>query len=165
MDGREFTQPFVVLKDPHSGGTETDIQAQMAMLVELRGDLARAAAVVHEIESVRSQIEGVSRLTQDVSITTAAQALNRQLLDLEQNLVDLRLTGRVPRTWGSKLVAKMFYLANQLASADFRPTDAQLEVHGRFQEQLAGYAAQLDGLRTRELAAFNQMLRDKGIGR
>src|SRR5439155_9307081 len=39
VGGRELTQPLTVRKDPHSGGTEADLQAQMTMLLDLRRDL------------------------------------------------------------------------------------------------------------------------------
>ena len=57
VGGREFTQPLTVIKDPHSGGTEADIQAQMTTLFELRRDMERAADLVNDIEVARSQIE------------------------------------------------------------------------------------------------------------
>lgn len=36
IGGRDFTQPLTVRKDPHSGGTEADIQTQMQILTDLR---------------------------------------------------------------------------------------------------------------------------------
>ncbi len=165
VDGRELTQPLTVLKDPHSGGTEADIQSQMTMLFELRGDLERAADVVHQIESVRSQLVELMRVVEDAASRKAGDELNQKFVTLEQNLVDLRLTGRVPRTWGSKLVAKILYLANQLASADFRPTDQQREVHALLQERLASYQTELAGLRARDVTAFNALLRSRNIPR
>ena len=34
--GAESSQPLVVRKDPNSGGTEADINAQIAMMLDLR---------------------------------------------------------------------------------------------------------------------------------
>ena len=48
--GRELTQPLTVRKDPNSGGTEADIEAQMRVLFELRQDIESAAGVVNRIE-------------------------------------------------------------------------------------------------------------------
>ncbi len=163
VDGREFTQPLTVRKDPHSGGTEADIQAQITMLLDLRRDLERAADLVHEIELVRSQIEQLTRVVEDAEIETAADALTEKFVALEQNLLELRLTGRARRSWGSKLVAKLLYLANQLASGDFQPTDQQREVQMLLEERLTSYQSQLGELRTRDLAAFNAVLRQRNV--
>jgi hypothetical protein len=55
--GRELTRPLTIIKDPHSGGTEADIQAQMTTLFELRRDMDRAADLVNQL-----LIERIGRL-------------------------------------------------------------------------------------------------------
>ncbi len=53
------------------------------------------------------------------------------------NLVDLRLTGGQDGVrFGSKLIGKIDYLANGLASGDFKPTDQHLEVQKLIEGQL-----------------------------
>ncbi len=59
--GRELTQPLTVRKDPNSGGSEAEIEAQTGLLFDLRKDLNSAADAVNRIEVVRSQIEGLAR--------------------------------------------------------------------------------------------------------
>ncbi len=82
--GRELTQPLTVIKDPHSGGTEADIQAQMTTLFELRRDMDRAADLVNASEMARSQIEALVRFVDDLTITKAADALNQKLIAAER---------------------------------------------------------------------------------
>ena len=93
----------------------------------------------------------------------AADDLNQKLIALEQNLVDLRLTGPPGHTWESRLARKLSYLASQLASADFTPTGQQLEVQKLLEERLATCHAQFDALRARDLPAFNQLLRQRNV--
>ena len=45
------TQKLNVLKDPHSGGTESDIQTQMQFLNGLRDEMNSIAANVNQIET------------------------------------------------------------------------------------------------------------------
>ena len=163
--GRELAQTLTVLKDPHSGGTEADIQAQMKVLFELRRDLDSAADIVNRVEIVRSQLEGLVRILDDPAVRKAAEELNRRLIDEEMNLVDLRLTGAGQDSirFGSKLMSKLNYLANGLASGDFRPTDQQLEVQKVLEERLRDSAGRLEGLLSKELGAFNEMLRRKNV--
>jgi len=161
--GRELSQPLVVLKDPHSGASEEEIKAQMTMLLELRRDIERAADVVNEIELARSQIDRLGRTVEDVSIRKAGDELTQKLIAVEQNLTELRLTGRAGRSWGSKLAAKLFYLANELASNDFRPTNQQAEVQKLLEQRLATHRRQLEALRTKDIAAFNDLLRQRNV--
>lgn len=162
--GREVSQALTVLKDPNSGGTDADVAAQTRMLVELRGYLNSAADTVNQIEMMRSQIEGLARLSADPAITKAADELNEQLMAVEMNLIDLRLTGGQDGVrYASKLLGKINYLAGGLSSSDFKPTDQQLEAKKVIEDQLKGVQTQADGLRTRVLSGFNDQLRSKNL--
>jgi len=163
--GRELSQPLAVRKDPNSGGSEAEIAEQTRMLFELRRDLESAAGMVNRIELVRSQIEGLSRIVENEAIRKAGEALNRQLIDLEMNLVELRLTGTGQDAvrWGSRLISKINYLAGGLASGDFRPTSQQAEVQKVLEERLRSISSQFESLMTKELAGFNEMLRKGNV--
>ena len=160
VGGRTLTQPLVVRKDPHSGGTEADIQAQMNTLSDLRRDLNTGAEVINQIEFMRSQIANLAQVVQDASILKSGEALNQRLIAVEGTFLELRLTGRGDGTrWGSKLFGKINYLANGLASADFRPTDQQIEAQKLMEQQLKMAQSQLDDLLNHDLNAFNDTLR------
>ena len=80
-------------KDPNSAGTEADIAAQTQVVSGLRDELNTAAAAVGRIESARVQLEALARVTSDTAARRGAAEMNRKLIDLEMNLVDLRQTG------------------------------------------------------------------------
>ena len=101
--------------------------------------------------------------SQDQDVRTAAADLNQKLIAVEQNLVDLRLTGPPGHTWESRLARKLSYLASQLASADYKPTDQQLEVKKLLEQRLVASERQFQALRERELPAFNQFLRQRNV--
>ena len=86
-------------------------------------------------------------------------------VSLEMNLVDLRLTGAGQDgvRFASKLIGKINYLANGLASGDFKPTDQQVEVRKILGDQLRAHLGALDGLFSGELAAFNELLRKRNV--
>jgi hypothetical protein len=157
--------PLVVSKDPNSGGTEADIDAQTRTLVALRADLDAAADAVHRIEAARVQIEAVARVVDDAEVRRAADSLQQRLVDLEMHLVDLRQTGAGQDgvRFGSKLISKIAYLANGIGSSDFAPTDQHLQVQQILDGELRGHLAALDALLGKELAAFNAMLRQRNV--
>ena len=164
VGGRELTQPLTVRKDPNSGGSEAEIEAQMRILFDLRKDLNAAADIVNQIEIVRSQIEGLGKIIDDAAIKKAGEELNQKLIDLEMNLIELRLTGGQDGVrYGSKLISKFNYLANGLASGDFRPTSQQIEVQKVLEERLRSAWTQWEALLSKELAGFNDLLRKKNV--
>jgi hypothetical protein len=154
---------LTVIKDPYSEGTEADIEAQMKTLFELRRDMDRAADIVNGVEVARGQIERLTRVVEDQGVRKAADELNQKLIAVEQNLVDLRLTGPAGHTWESRLARKLSYLASQLASADFKPTDSQLEVQILLEQRLATFENRFKALRERDLPAFNQLLQQRNV--
>lgn len=165
VDGATQTQPLVVRKDPNSAGTEADIAAQTQIVSGLRDELNTAAAAVSRIESARVQLEGLPRLTTDTTMRRAAGDMNQKLIDLEMNLVELRMTGAGQDgvRFGSKLIAKIGYLATGMSSGDFKPTNQHLEVQGILAEQLRTQLRALDALMTGALAALNDQLKSKNL--
>jgi hypothetical protein len=211
--GPELSQQLLVRKDPNSEGTEADINAQLAMLFELRKDLETAADMVNQIEAIRSQLASITSLlglsepanagsagiagspagqpgggamlpaasaqrestsepgavatgsVDYAAIKTAAAALDKKLIDIEENLIQRRLTGQGQDTvrWPPKLISKINYLSNGLAGADFPPTAQQREVQAMLWEQLTTVRQRLDEVLNKDLDSFNKQLRDRNI--
>ena len=163
--GAEQTRSLSVLKDPNSGGTEGDIAEQSRALLAVRRDLNDAADAVHRLESARVQIEAINRTVDDATVKTVATTLLKQLTDLEMNLVDLRLTsgGQDGVRFASKLISKLGYLANGIAGSDHKPTNQHVEVQGILNTELKLHLSALDSVLGKELAAFNDLLRQRNI--
>jgi hypothetical protein len=167
---KELTQPLIVKKDPNSGGSEADIQTQYAMLQDLRKELEAAAEMVNQIEIIRSQLDNLRSLmssTPDLApIKSAADDLDRKLIEVEENLIQRRLTGTGQDgvRWPTKLISKMNYLANGLSGSDFGPTTQQRDVHALFKDQLAAHRKRLDEVMAKDLRTFNELLRERGVG-
>ena len=165
VGGQQLRQTLEVRKDPHSAGTEADIQAQMTMLFDLRRELESAVDVVNQIELVRGQIANLVQVVEDEAITEAGGELDQKLIALEGNLVELRETGRGQDSirWGPQLISHFQNVATGLASADFRPTNQQVEVQTLLQERLRTHVNQLNGLLSNDLSAFNELLRTRNV--
>jgi photosystem II stability/assembly factor-like uncharacterized protein len=164
--GRDLTQPLVVKKDPHSEGTEADIQQQRKTLEELRKDAEATAGMINQMESARAQIQGLVRMLEDrePEARKDADALEQKITAIEGNLIELRATGRGQDgvRWGAKLHGKISYLANQIQSADNRPTSQQIEVQKILEERIATCRRQLDEA-ARDVTALNETLRRRNL--
>jgi photosystem II stability/assembly factor-like uncharacterized protein len=187
-----LSKQLIVRKDPNSEGTEADINDQLALLFDLRKDLENAADMVNQIEVIRSQLAGITALLDPAGADTrasepgavatgsqgaggggsdlaaikrAADALDKKLIDVEENLIQRRLTGQGQDTvrWPPKLIGKINYLANGIGGSDFQPTTQHREVKAMFEEQLATHRRRLDEILSKDLEAFDKLLRDHGI--
>ena len=79
IGGRDYTQPLTVRKDPHSGGTEADIQAQMTVLTELRNGMNTTVDAINQLEYVRAQVQTTMRSLPDGELKRAAAELEGKL--------------------------------------------------------------------------------------
>jgi len=138
------------------------------MLTDLKKDLESAADMVNRIEVVRSQLATMQSLltgADAAAVSSGAESLDKKLADVEDNLIQRRLTGAGQDgvRWPVRLISKINYLANGLISSDFGPTTQQREVHALFKEQLATHRKRLDELMSKDLRAFNELLKEKGV--
>jgi photosystem II stability/assembly factor-like uncharacterized protein len=165
VDGKQFSQPLTVVKDPNAGGTDDDIQKQTAMLLELRKALESAADMVNKIESIRSQLDALKLLLKNQELKKATDAVDKKLIDIESNLIQRRLTGQGQDTvrWPPKLISKINYLANGVSSGDFGPNSQQKEVQALFDAQLSSLRKRLDDVINNDVANLNRKLREKQI--
>ncbi len=165
IDGQEFSQPLTVLKDPNVAGNDSDIQKQAAMLSDLRKDLETAAGMVNQIESIRGQLDSLRSLVKNTEVKAAADDLDKKLIDIEDNLIQRKITGQGQDTvrFPPRLISKINYLAGGVNSGDFAPTTQQIEVQTMFKAQLAALHKKLDDVVAGDVASFNRFLREKNI--
>jgi hypothetical protein len=167
----KFTQTLTVLKDPHTTGSESDIQAQTRVQTALYGEMNSIAATVNQIESVRAQLLALRKElgTDETSkpILKSMDDLEKKIAGIEGSLLQLKLTGRGQDDcrWAPMLLQKVDYLFNQLNSnADFPPTTQQIAVQEDLSQRGQKAVTDFQQLLNVDLAAFNAMLRDHKIG-
>jgi hypothetical protein len=161
---------LTVLKDPHTAGSEGDIQAQTRVQAALYDEMNAMAATVNQIESLRAQLVALGKElgTDDASkpVRKATDDLGEKLADIEGTLLQLKLTGRGQDDcrWSPMLLQKVNYLFNQLdGSADFPPTTQQTAVQEELKQRGDKAAQDFQQLVGKDLVAFNAMLREHNI--
>jgi photosystem II stability/assembly factor-like uncharacterized protein len=165
-NGQTLTQSFDVLRDPNQAETLADIKAATDALLALQKDHRAAAEMLGTIENVRAQIEslgGESNTTAD--IRQAGDTLEHKFMAVEGQLIDLRLTGRGQDEVRYPVMAagQLSWLAGGIGASDFTPTSQQREVTGILSTKVRDTRSALDRLLQRDLAAFNGMLKAKGL--
>ena len=169
VGGQTMTQPVQVLKDPASSGSLDDIRAQGALVHTLATHIDSTADMINTVEAVRGQIAALKLSLAGDSVTTdiraAADSLDRNYLALEEELFQVRITGRGQDDvrYPYKLAEKLVYLAQQVGAGDFPPNVQQREVAAVLAARMRTLKAQLDGLTSRDLAAFRKILRDRNV--
>ena len=166
VDGAEVgSESLRVVKDPNSEGTLADIDAQFALVGELMADRNRAADMVNRIELLRRQIVDLRPVLEERGdaddVIEAGEALDRALIEVESELIQLKDTGGDGVRWPSMLVGRLRYLQDVVSVADFPPPDQHLEVAGILREQLEEVERALAAVLADDLARYNRLLRER----
>src|SRR5262245_34030997 len=168
--GEQLTQSLVVLKDPNTAGTDADIQAQTKTIQDVRANMSKTADLINRAEAIRAQIANVKTFVGDDAaakeLIAAGEDLDKKVTVVEARLFNITATGRGQDflRMPSQLHEKLAHLADTLQLADFAPTDQQLEVHKLLSDQVAAVAADLNAVASKDVGAFNDMLRRRNIG-
>jgi len=122
--------------------------------------------MLHTMEAVRSQVATMNTVSSTpADVKSAGDSLDRKFIDVEQTIVDLRLTGRGQDEvrWPVQLGGQLSYLAGGIGSSDFAPTTQQRGVNEILVKQMRSTRAALEELMRKDLPAFNALLRSRGL--
>src|SRR5262249_29524297 len=166
---RELSQPLTVLKDPGSGASDEDLRAQVALATDLADDVNRVVDAINSAETLRGQLAGLRALLsgdaapQDVR--DAADALDKKIVAAEEDLFQMRVTGRGQDILRSpmKVSEQLLYLLGKVTAGDFAPTASDREVHQILHDPAIASRAALDKLASGDVAQFNATLVEKKL--
>jgi hypothetical protein len=166
VDGKDYTRPLKVMKDPHSNGSEGDIQIQTRLMTSLTGQMDGVVDAVNQIEWLVAQIGDLKAvMASNADVLKSADALRSKLVGIEANLIRLKVTGRGQDgvRWSPQLAEKIAYLASEVESSDYQPTTQQVAVHDELKERAATYRQRLKLLLEQDVTAFNALLRQRNV--
>jgi hypothetical protein len=160
-----------VLKDPNSAGTDTDIAEQLSALKLMRADHDSAASAINRIEWTRRQLLDLEAILRDQGGTGAAEilqqssALSRKLIGVEENLIQLRVTGTGQDgvRWPAQVSERLRYLIGNTATGDYKPTDQTGEVHQVLKLQLEEARRNLQLILQTDIPALNRLLQARNL--
>jgi hypothetical protein len=170
---QEFTQELEVKRDPGAPGSEEGIQEQFQLMKEIWDSSQAVAKMVNKIEWIRKQVYDLQDMLKEKeeekqgfeNVVKAGKELDEKLMGLEENLVQLKLTGGSQDIlrWPMKLYGKVSMLAGTVASGDFPPTDQSREVHATYKELIADYQARLKTFLEKDIPEYNNLLKKSNL--
>jgi hypothetical protein len=167
--GQDASAPLNVLKDPASGGSDEDIQKQMDLAQAISIDLDDAVDQINALELVRGQLAQLRAQSKAddknaSALTAAADSLDRKATQIEQDLMNIRATGRGQdaNRYPTRLVERIWYLGNGVTASDRQPTASERQVAAKLHDELTAVKARVDDLLKKDVPAFNDRLRSQG---
>jgi hypothetical protein len=153
-----------------------DIGQQVSMSLEIRDNLTEVVEMINEVEWIRKQIYDLKdRLAghdRFASVVEAGNELDQRLIEFEQSLFQMRLTGGGQDVFRNpaKLFARLGFLYADVESSwggvgsDWPPTQQAREVHELLKGRLRDYQGRFRTLVSNDVGAFNTLLSDNDLG-
>jgi photosystem II stability/assembly factor-like uncharacterized protein len=167
VDGRSYTTPVEARLDPRLSVPPADLEEQVAFALALRDDLTRLSGIVHELRSVREQVEARSAPLRGssaaVPLVEAADALVRRCDALEETLHNPKAEiayDILAMPGGAQLYSRLSPLYSMAHEGDGRPTQGMREVYGELKKGLDALAAQWKAILDEDVPALNARARE-----
>ncbi|HNV29181.1 MAG TPA: glycosyl hydrolase [Cyclobacteriaceae bacterium] len=141
VNGKEYKQSLMMVKDPNTKGTEADIVKQYGFGVKLYSATTTTLKLIDEMERMRARL--LEKKSDKKSI-----ALEERIYQLEAALHDVHATGARMDIFRNppQVLERLFAMAKegQISSADAPPTDQQQEVFKLVSDKLAEVQSQFE---------------------
>jgi photosystem II stability/assembly factor-like uncharacterized protein len=163
VNGTEQTQTFHLVKDPRVAASQTDFEAQFALLLQIRDKLSATHDAVNSLRRVRQQVdEWTQRATGHAgaeAISQAAQTVKDKLAAVEDMLIQVNYKGARDRlNLPVKLNAKLAELPSVVAAADFAPPQQAYEVFNHLTEHIDQQLQDLRTIMDKDVVEFQRLL-------
>ena len=173
VDGRSYTQPFEVVKDPKIKTSDAVLRDSTALQVQIADAISETSDMVNAMEKWRKQIEEHLKTHASGSNADALQRLDAQILEVENQLVspEARLSDDKQYSTPFRMYWSLRWLAgrvgqgiqNTAGGSDYAPTVVERNNFAKLQGQLADARTAFDNLKATTLPAFNRDMRGNGI--
>jgi photosystem II stability/assembly factor-like uncharacterized protein len=190
LDGKSYTQPLTLLADPHSPGSQADLEASLKATLRIRDDINASSDAVNQIEWMRKQLGDVEAMLKsqrdrsheagdqakekDASdLLKSVEAMDEKLQDPEYKILSKDQANSDDKYYISayKVYLNLIWLNGEMGtgagdvagSSGYAPTDTALQLLDMIEKDLHAAEAEYHDLLEKDLPAFNRSLADHGI--
>ena len=166
VEGQTSSQPFEIRKDPRVTATQEDLEAQLALHIQVRDKLSETSDAINRLRSTRQQVEEweskAAGSSEADAITRVASGLKEKLAAIERELI--LVPGSNPLNLPDKgLNAKLAALTSVVDSADSAPTRQSYDVFNVLSKRVDTEIQRLQEVVDTELKAFLNLIESLDI--
>jgi len=168
-NGKTQSAPFEVKIDPRVTTSQSDLEMQFKLQMDVREQLNRVYDAVNQIQDVREQLEGLKKRIVPGDATKAvfdrATALDAKLVAVRAPLINFKISASEDSlAYAPGIDARLAFLSMAVAGfADAAPTEAQYQEFGKLKKQTDELLSHWDDVRNSDIAAFQKLAADQNI--
>ncbi len=168
-NGKNLTAPFEVKIDPRVATSQSDLEKQFKLEMDVREQLNRVYDAVNQIQDVREQLDGLKKrlVTGDATKTLfdGASALDAKLIAVRDPLINFKISASEDSlSYAPGIDARLAFLSMGVAGfADSAPTEAQYQEFDKLKKQTDELLAGWDQVRNVDITSFQKLAAEQNI--
>jgi photosystem II stability/assembly factor-like uncharacterized protein len=168
-NGKTLTAPFEVKLDPRVTTSQSDLEKQFKLEMDVREQLDRVYYAVNQIQDVREQLDGLKkRLVPGDStkvLFDSASALDAKLIGVRDPLINFKISASEDSlAYAPGIDAKLAFLSMAVAGfADSAPTESEYQEFDRLKKQTDELLERWDQVRNADITNFQKLAAEQNV--
>jgi photosystem II stability/assembly factor-like uncharacterized protein len=168
VNGKQYTAPLEIVRDPRLKTTQQDMEKQFDLLIKIRDRVTQAHETVNQIRDIRTQITALNKRLENQpqakAVADAGKQLDKKMTEVEEVLIQTKARSNqdvlnYPIRLNNYLVA----LGGVVDSADSAPTQVSYEVFAMLSKQLDEQLAKWKQVLGTDVPAYNDVVRKQDV--
>jgi photosystem II stability/assembly factor-like uncharacterized protein len=166
VNGKTYTQPLTVVRDPRTRATDADLREQFDLLMRIHARTSQANDAVKTIRNVKAQLaDRTKKMPADrkAAFASIAEPLAEKLSSIEAEIYQVKnQSSQDPLNYPIRLNNKIAALSGVVGGADAKPTSQSYTVFNDLSAQLD---TQLSAMQSAlgDLSSINTSLKSAGL--
>jgi photosystem II stability/assembly factor-like uncharacterized protein len=168
-NGKSVTAPFEVKIDPRVTTSQSDLEKQFKLEMDIREQLNRVYDAVNQIQDVREQLDGLKKRLVPGDSTKAlfdgASALEAKLTAVRDPLINFKISASEDSlAYAPGIDAKLAFLSMAISGfADSAPTESEYQEFDELKKQTGELLARWDQVRNADITNFQKLAAEQNI--
>jgi photosystem II stability/assembly factor-like uncharacterized protein len=168
-NGKSVTAPFEVKIDPRVTTSQSDLEKQFKLEMNVREQLNRVYEAVNQIQDVREQLGGLKKrlVSGDATkpVFDGATALDAKLIAVRDPLINFKISASEDSlAYAPGIDAKLAFLSMAVSGfADSAPTESEYQEFDKLKKQTDQLLANWDQVRNADITSFQKLAAEQNI--
>jgi DNA-binding FrmR family transcriptional regulator len=168
VNGKQYTAPLEIVRDPRLKVTQQDLEKQFDLLIKIRDRVTQAHETVNQIRDIRGQITALNKRLENhpqaKAVAEAGKQLDKKMTEVEEVLIQTKAkSGQDVLNYPIRLNNYLVALGGVVDSADSAPTQASYEVFDMLSKQLDEQLAKWKQILSTDVPAYNEAVRKQEV--
>ena len=168
-NGKSLTAPFELKIDPRVTTSQSDLEKQFKLQMDVCEQLNRVYDAVNQIQDVREQLNGLKKRLAPGDSTKAlfdgATALDAKLIAVRDPLINFRISASEDSlAYAPGIDAKLAFLSMAVAGfADSAPTESEYQEFDQLKKQTDELLSRWEQVRNADITSFQKQAAEQNI--